>query len=321
MNKPGLHLFSTSLLVSWSRLIRWENIIITATTQWLFYQCLLRDTFADLHETALFHDLFMGQLIAISAMVLAGGNIYNDICDVRSDAYNKPNRLIIGRGISANSALRVWQWLNLLAIALSFHLAYQSRAWMLPALVLLSISLLYLYSQKWQYRPWLGTISIATLCSLTILIIASGAWADLTFLKQTYPGVFLRTISYFLTFTLFAFLANFIREIAKDMEDVVGDRLVGSNNLATTWDTAHLKALVILPFALVLGLLLLMYLNLDDYLSRNGFYYLLGLLFSTIAILLGFMKANSTTQWKRITLWLKLYMLQGVLFIIFWQTS
>ena len=182
MNNPGLNLIHTSLLSNWCQLIRWKNILITAGTQWLFYHCLLKITFADLHETPQFHDGFMVQLIVISSWGLAGGNVYNDIRDVTSDTYNKPARKIIGKVISAQSALRVWQGLNLVSLVLSIHLAYFSGAWMLSVLVLLSIVLLYMYSRRWQYKPWLGTVTIATLCSLSILIILSGAWADLMLL-------------------------------------------------------------------------------------------------------------------------------------------
>ena len=173
-----------SAIKDWSALIRFGNVMITAGTQWLFYSHLIKNTFEKIGEDLHFLDIHIFELISMTALVLAGGNIFNDIQDVEPDSINRPFRSIIEHGIPSRTALYVYHSFNIIALILSFHLAVSTQAWGIMAVALASIFLLHRYSSKWQHRPWLGNTCIAFLCSFAILIVAVGAWVDLLSIKK-----------------------------------------------------------------------------------------------------------------------------------------
>jgi 4-hydroxybenzoate polyprenyltransferase len=85
--------------------------------------------------------------------------------------------------------------------------------------------LLYLYSLKLQHFPLIGNAIVCALCAVVILI-------PHTFSNETYNFKNLNVINNILVvYAIFCFLVTLKREIIKDMEDIEGDRIIGSNTL------------------------------------------------------------------------------------------
>jgi len=141
-----------------------------------------------------------GALTAFLAM--AAGNALNDYTDVEIDRTAHPQRPLPSGRISKNRALYLAIVLFLLACLASLPLGTYSFA-----IVLVNISLMILYEFRAKNNP-LGNIIISYLVGS--LFLFGGAIAG-------------HVKSSFILFLL-AFFATLGREVAKDIEDVEGDR-------------------------------------------------------------------------------------------------
>ena len=146
-------------------------------------------------------------LAALSAsLVMASGNIINDIYDIDIDRVNKPARPLPSGKIKIKNAYGLYLLLILVSIVLSFLVSEMALI-----IVLISIFLLFLYSKYLKQIPLVGNISVAFLTGLVFI----------------FGGVVVENPTAAIVPAIFAFMINLIREIVKDMEDVEGDRKSG----------------------------------------------------------------------------------------------
>ena len=143
-------------------------------------------------------------IAAIAAsLVMASGNIINDIYDIGIDKINKPLRSLPSGKISNKEALVLYFIFLLLSFIFSWFIN-------LPAFLIVVVStfILYLYSKYIKRIPLVGNITVAFLTGLVFV----------------FGGVAVGNPSAAIIPAIFAFSINLIREIVKDMEDVEGDR-------------------------------------------------------------------------------------------------
>jgi len=146
-------------------------------------------------------------LAALSAsLVMASGNIINDIYDIDIDRVNKPSRPLPSKKISIKEAY-IFYFVFIAASVFTSSLLNEKAI----AIVLVSILLLFIYSKYLKRIPLVGNITVAFLTGL--VFIFGGVVVDNP-IAAIVPAVF-------------AFLINLIREIVKDMEDVEGDKKAG----------------------------------------------------------------------------------------------
>jgi geranylgeranylglycerol-phosphate geranylgeranyltransferase len=142
-------------------------------------------------------------LAALSAsLVMASGNILNDIYDIEIDKINKPLRPLPSGKITIKEAYGLYLVFIIVSVVLSF-LVNQAAL----IIVLISILLLFLYSKYLKRILLVGNITIAFLTGLVFI----------------FGGAIVENPSAAIVPAVFAFLINLIREIVKDMEDVEGD--------------------------------------------------------------------------------------------------
>ena len=135
--------------------------------------------------------------------IAAAGYIINDYYDVKIDAINKPDRVVVGKSIRRRPAMFTHMVLSFIGIALGFWLSLPVGLINVGAVLLL-----WGYSATLKKMPLAGNVVIALLSASMLLVVA------------VYAGKLNNiTISY----AVFAFLISLIREIVKDMEDVRGD--------------------------------------------------------------------------------------------------
>ena len=84
---------------------------------------------------------------------------------------------------------------------------------------------LYLYSLKLQHFPLIGNAIVSSLCAVVILIPHSFSYEIYNFKNFNIIN------NLFVVYAIFCFLITFKREIIKDMEDIEGDRKIGSHTL------------------------------------------------------------------------------------------
>lgn len=160
-------------------------------------------------------------LLLAALLVAAAGYIINDYYDVKIDAINRPDRLVIGRVIRRRHAMLA----HLLLTGLGVGLA----GWLSPLLGLVTLGsalLLWGYSARFKRVALVGNVSIATLTGALVLL------PELQ-LQTGLPGVWV--------YALAAFLLTVVREIVKDVEDMRGDAHYGCRTLPLVLGVARTK--------------------------------------------------------------------------------
>ena len=151
-------------------------------------------------------------LIAAWLFLAAAGYVFNDISDKEADQVNRPGRPLPG-GFPPREAMRLLIILASGALLLALFLPFP-----LLLLTLLVGSLLYLYSRLPAKGPFLGNVAVALATASPFLsVILSRGYTPLLGLAF-----------------LFSFIIIWMREIAKDFEDMDGDRRAGRRTLPLT---------------------------------------------------------------------------------------
>ncbi|AAM02166.1 geranylgeranylglycerol-phosphate geranylgeranyltransferase [Methanopyrus kandleri] len=156
--------------------------------------------------------LDVGAVLApvVAAVVCAGGNAINDYFDAEVDAVNRPDRPIPSGRVSPRSA-RMFA-LGCFAVGVGMATVINR---MCLAIAALNSVLLYLYSWRLKGTPLIGNVMVSYLVGSCFLFGAAVG-------QRPAPAVWL---------FLLAFLANLVREILKDLEDVEGDAALGLKTL------------------------------------------------------------------------------------------
>lgn len=139
--------------------------------------------------------------------IISAGNALNDYADTGADATNKPNRPIPAGKLTKNGALMVSIILFLIGLGLSFGVS-----WILFTIALGASLLLLWYNFNLKGRGISGNVTVAFLGGLPFV----------------YGGIAVKSWIPTLIPFLFAFLLHLGREILKDVEDMAGDRIVGT---------------------------------------------------------------------------------------------
>ena len=158
-------------------------------------------------------DLKAAFLIFFAVFLITGaGNAINDYYDREIDAINRPMRPVPSGRILPDVAFRY----SLALFAAGCILAGLVNQICLAVAVFNSV-LLFFYARNLKATPLAGNVSVAFLTGSTFLF--GGAAAGLA-------GLFADQVPFWLSF-----LASMSREIAKDIEDMAGDRVGGAKTL------------------------------------------------------------------------------------------
>ena len=174
---------------------------------------------------------------ALSAsLILAAGNVLNDICDVSSDSINAPKRPIPAGEVTVGKAYYFFALLTVAGFlcALPLHIPG-------IAVALTAFSLLVVYDIKLKGVPLAGNIVVAGLGGLAFI----------------YGGIAGNCVREALIPASFAMLFHLGREILKDAADIRGDTSAGVKTTATEWGVAtacRLASFVLILLAVVVAL-------------------------------------------------------------------
>lgn len=309
----------SSLVVALAKLIRLPNLLIVAFTQWLFNHYLFTDT---LHRFGLVNPIdneVLLSLVCCTVCITAGGNIMNDLVDVRIDQINQKSRNEIGESVSVRTGWVLYLIFTVLGTILAIDLADQTRRTSIYFMLLSPVVMLIAYNY-WLKRTFvLGNLIVSLLCSLVILIIpllAQEALNDLYLLdKRSYYFVWNLT----LIFAGFAFLTTLLREIVKDMEDRDGDMVVGMKTFASSAGNHVVKSFMILISLVIIVSIITFSTLWWHHLIAQGKIYFIALIASSLFIMFYLVRASSKADFGRLSTWLKFYIMQGLLYITFWN--
>jgi 4-hydroxybenzoate polyprenyltransferase len=178
---------------------------------------------------------------------------------------------------------------------------------------------LFYYSFKYKYLPAIGNLVVALLAALVVFIY----WLFEFYHLKSQPDLFIEASRSFvqlnrfvMAFALFAFLTTLIREIAKDVQDMEGDKRFGCQTLPIV---LGLKATrFVLVFLEILTITALAWFHFI--LNHSGYVILSYILLLTLLLLLVSVimtiKASDKATFSRLSLILKLVMVSGMVSLV-----
>lgn len=190
------------------RISRPVNLLLVAFTQLMTAYFLVETTHQGL---PVLQDIQLYILIFSTVLITAAGYMINDYYDVKIDYVNRPQEVVVGKGIKRRMVIFLHSLFNFTAIGLGYFIS--------PRIGLINFFaafLLWLYSNRLKREPFIGNLSVAFLTGLSVYLVA--------FFYQ-------KSELLVLTYAIFAFFLNLIREIIKDIEDRPGDRRHGCRTL------------------------------------------------------------------------------------------
>ncbi len=274
-------------IVSFFRLTRVGNLFIIGFAQYFTAFFLMKQ------RSLVFFDLKFFLLSLSTVIIAAAGYIINDYYDIKIDFINKPDRVVIGKSITRRYAILFHTVLSGLGILIG---AYVSL-W-IGAVNIISVFLLWLYSNLLKRLPFVGNLSVAFLTGLSLILV------DLYYHSGNYM---------IYIYASFAFFMTLIREIIKDMEDLKGDNSFGCKTLPIIWGIRKTKQMIYsLLTVLVITVVVLNFLFTD--LPITFF-----ILFIVILIwfLQRLIRADTTRDYYRLSTFCKWIMLFGILSMAF----
>jgi len=273
-------------LVAFLRLTRAGNLFIIALSQFLTAGLLIGR-----------HTLFDWRLFVLTAstvMIAAGGYIINDYYDVKIDLVNKPDRVVIGKGITRRYALLFHTVLSLMGIFLGLILN-----WRIGVINFGSVFLLWWYSNDLKRHPVIGNVVVALLAAIAVLMV---------------DALFTTGNILIVSYATFAFFMTLIREIIKDMEDLKGDDTFGCKTLPIVWGLRKTKFVLyglLFVFASVVFVLNYYFIKLPVA------YFVIFLLPPLLWLLYRLIRADTRKDFSWLSNFCKVIMLLGILSIVF----
>lgn len=147
-----------------------------------------------------------------AACIGAGANALNDVFDLEIDRVNRPDRPLPSGAVSVGAARMLWAGNSALGVGFGALLSMQHLG-----IAVFAVLLLYGYSAYLKRTPLAGNLAVAFVLGLALLY---GGLA----VAPMGRGVLLLGAG-------FAFGSTLAREVAKDIEDAVGDAAEGARTL------------------------------------------------------------------------------------------
>ena len=260
---------------SFFKLIRVQNLLIIAVTQYLMrwsiiYPLLNKLSVVSNEEVIHFKDFglqfneFYFALLVLSTMLITGaGYVINDYFDIKTDVFNHPDNVIVGRKISRRATMLIHIIMNFMGVALGILISFLIHLPALAVIFLLIPGLLWFYSTSYKRQFLIGNIIVSFLTGLVpfmvVLFEIPCLNAEYGKVMIDYHANFNILFGWIGGFAIFAFWLTLIRELIKDMEDFEGDREYGRKTLPVKLGLGITKAIVVILLVLFLSGLMWVY--------------------------------------------------------------
>ena len=303
--------------VSFFRLIRWINLCYIALTQYLVQYTIIKPILARAGAGTTLDDLHFFLLVISTVLIAAAGYIINDYFDVKVDEINKPQRILIDRGIHRRTAVLLHQFLTGAGILLALYVAWRAGNFKLGFIHAIVAAFLWFYSTGYKKKLLVGNVVVSFLSGLVILIVALYERHLFEPSGQAVRAAYTIFIIVFFYF-LFAFLTSLARELVKDIEDIEGDRRFHCRTIPVVWGIERTRQIIMLILLSVL--LLLVYIQQISF--RGGDYISVLTIFTTLEFPLFIAmyllwKARDPNHFTAVSSVIKIVMLMGILSMLY----
>ena len=273
------------------RISRPINLLLVAFAQLMTAYFLVKTTAEGI---PVLQDYRLYLLVFGTVLITAAGYMINDYYDVKIDYVNRPHEVIVGKGIKRRVVIFLHSVLNFTAIGLGFLASPK-----IAVINFFAAFLLWIYSNQLKREPFIGNLTVAFLTGLSIYLVA--------FYYQKSELIVL-------TYAIFAFSLNLIREIIKDIEDRPGDRKHGCRTLPIVIGFRKTKQVIFLiALGFVCSILIVMF-KINSPIVF-GYFGILGLAF--LWFMWRIYQADRKKHFTQLSSFAKLLMLVGTLSMAF----
>jgi 4-hydroxybenzoate polyprenyltransferase len=209
----------------WSvlKISRPVNLVILAFAQLMTAYFLVETSRKGL---PVLQDINLYLIIISTVIIAAAGYMINDYYDVKIDYVNKPDEVIIGKGMKRRVVLFFHSILNISGITIGWLASPR-----IAVINFIAAFLLWWYSNSLKRLPLVGNFTVALLTAVSIWVVGY---------------YYQKSELLVLTYAIFAFFLNLIREIIKDIEDRQGDRKHGCRTLPIVIGFRNTKRVIFL---------------------------------------------------------------------------
>jgi len=321
--------------MAWLRLIRWKNLLIVFLTQLLAWWCVILpvqyhfSSAQHIRQPALLTPVHFAYICISTILIAAAGYIINDYFDIKIDAINRPEKVVLEKQIPRRLAILSHSFLNVIALILAGIVARSGGHYEWLLLQLSCTVLLWFYSTHFKRQFMTGNVLVALLTALTIITLIvyepairvysdRPAFLDIPELQHRY--LLPNPLWVLIVYAFFAFVLTWMREIVKDMEDFKGDAEQGCITMPIKWGLqrsgrfaqrlgwAAVAMLTIVAFKLVFSRCYML-----------GIYTAAGIIAPLIWWILQLNKNATTRHYHNASRWLKIIMVLGIVSLIIYD--
>lgn len=299
--------------MSFLKLIRYKNLLMVAAVQLLIKYALFPAFAIDMTLSPLGFAL----LILSTVCIAAGGYIINDIYDVATDTINKPNKVIIGKKISENTAYNLYFAFTIVGVLLGFYLSQTVGKPSFFGLFIVIAALLYMYAIYLKQIAVAGNIIVSILVSFSLIIV--GFFELIPAITPSNQNIQSTMFEVLTDYAVFAFLINFIREIVKDIIDVDGDHKQGMQTLPILLGKSRTGKIA---FAITVANIVIIAYYVSAYLFMHNdaiAYFLIAVIGPLIYTAIKLFMAESNAQFKHVSFMLKIIMVTGMFSMLLYR--
>ncbi|WP_339923762.1 geranylgeranylglycerol-phosphate geranylgeranyltransferase [uncultured Cyclobacterium sp.] len=269
------------------KIIRPENLLMVAFAQLMTAFFLVGTTNKGV---SVLQDYHLYLLIISTVILTASGYMINDYYDVKIDYVNRPQAVVIGKGMKRRMVMILHTVMNVVGILIGLLVHPK-----IGAITFVAAFLLWLYSNTLKRLPFIGNLTVASLTGLAIWIV----------------GIYYQKSELLIiTYAIFAFFINLMREILKDIEDRNGDRKHGCKTLPIVLGFRKTKNIIFIIAFLFVAAILFVTFKINEPLL---FLYFGGLSLFFIAFMVKIYKADRKSHFSELSTISKILMLTGIL--------
>ncbi len=275
--------------------VRGYNILIIVIAQYLTSIFILAHKLP-LREVVLDINLFM--LVLASSAAIAGGYIINNFYDYEKDLINRPQKSMLDRLVGQNIKLVFYFVLNFIAVIMASYVSF--RAVIFFSLYIFGI---WFYSHKLKKLPIIGNLTSA-------ILTITPFFAVFIYYKNFESVIFVHA--------MFLFLIIAMRELTKDLENIMGDLALNYKTIPIVYGEKASKTMLTV-LILLSSIPTYLLINNFEIGKMNYFFYLSTLLLLMFLLLLW--KSRTKTHYLLLHNILKFIIVVGVFSILLIDTD
>ncbi|GAB5539950.1 MAG: geranylgeranylglycerol-phosphate geranylgeranyltransferase [Salibacteraceae bacterium] len=275
------------VITAYLKLIRLPILLLIAAIQYSVRYFIIEPMLRVNGFELIMTEVEFGYLVLATVLIAAGGYAINDYFDAKIDRVNKPKTVVLDRLVPRRVAMLLHIVLTSLGFLLAAYMSYMVGYWKLISLFLFAVFALWFYSTNLKHQLLIGNITIAVMAGFVPLIV--GLY-EIPMQNAAHPesieelgfSVFNVQAYWIMGYAAVFAVLTLAREISKDIIDLRGDRLYGSNTVPIAWGIRSSKLLLLAIYFLVLVGISYMYVAV---LSQHA-WYLTALYFAVVGGLL-----------------------------------